>query len=46
VDSVRLATHREGMADVVANGWRTIGLDRLEHTVNRAPGIRSAYRNK
>jgi beta-galactosidase len=31
----RLATHREGMGDDVANGWRAIGLDRLEHTVTR-----------
>ena len=31
----RLATHREGMGDDVANGWRSIGLDRLEHTVTR-----------
>jgi beta-galactosidase len=31
----RLATHREGMGDDIANGWRSIGLDRLEHTVTR-----------
>ncbi len=31
----RLATHREGMGEDVTNGWRSIGLDRLEHTVTR-----------
>jgi beta-galactosidase len=28
-----LATHREGMGNDIANGWRAVGLDRLEHTV-------------
>ncbi|UCG87483.1 MAG: glycoside hydrolase family 2, partial [Gemmatimonadota bacterium] len=29
----RLATHREGMGNDIANGWCAVGLDRLEHTV-------------
>jgi beta-galactosidase len=29
----RLSTHREGMGNDIANGWRAVGLDRLEHTV-------------
>jgi beta-galactosidase len=29
----RLRTHREGMGNDIANGWRSVGLDRLEHTV-------------
>jgi beta-galactosidase len=29
----RLATHRDGMGNDIANGWRAVGLDRLEHTV-------------
>ncbi|KPK60419.1 MAG: hypothetical protein AMS21_09490, partial [Gemmatimonas sp. SG8_38_2] len=28
-----LSTHREGMGNDIANGWRAVGLDRLEHTV-------------
>jgi beta-galactosidase len=31
----RLATHREGMGNDIANGWRAVGLDRLKHTVER-----------
>ncbi|MGD2136490.1 MAG: DUF4981 domain-containing protein, partial [Gemmatimonadales bacterium] len=31
----RLSTHREGMGNGIANGWRAVGLDRLEHTVER-----------
>jgi beta-galactosidase len=38
----RLATHREGMGDDVANGWRAIGLDRLEHTVTRFSARRAS----
>jgi beta-galactosidase len=29
----RLSTHREGMGNDIANGWRAVGLNRLEHTV-------------
>jgi beta-galactosidase len=29
----RLSTHREGMGNDIANGWRSIGLDRLSHVV-------------
>ena len=29
----RLSTHREGMGNDIANGWRAVGLDRLEHVV-------------
>jgi beta-galactosidase len=31
----RLSTHRAGMGDDIANGWRAVGLDRLEHTLER-----------
>jgi beta-galactosidase len=29
----KLSTHRDGMGNDIANGWRAVGLDRLEHTV-------------
>jgi len=29
----RLSTHREGMGNDIANGWRAVGLDRLTHHV-------------
>jgi beta-galactosidase len=29
----RLSTHREGMGNDIANGWRAVGLDRLAHVV-------------
>jgi len=29
----RLSTQREGMGNDIANGWRAVGLNRLEHTV-------------
>jgi beta-galactosidase len=29
----RLGTERDGMGNGVANGWRAVGLDRLEHTL-------------
>ncbi len=29
----KLSTHREGMGNDIANGWRAVGLDRLEYTV-------------
>ncbi len=31
----RLSTHRNGMGNDIANGWCAVGLDRLEHTVER-----------
>jgi beta-galactosidase len=31
----RLSTHRDGMGLGIANGWRAVGIDRLEHTVDR-----------
>lgn len=31
----RLATHRDGMGNDIANGWRAVGLNRLQHTVER-----------
>jgi len=29
----KLSTHRDGMGNDIANGWRAVGLNRLEHTV-------------
>ncbi|MCG6926381.1 MAG: DUF4981 domain-containing protein [Acidobacteria bacterium] len=29
----KLSTHRDGMGNDIANGWRAVGLDHLEHTV-------------
>ncbi len=29
----RLSTQRDGMGNDIANGWRAVGLDQLEHTV-------------
>ncbi len=40
----RLSTHREGMGNDIANGWRAVGLDRLQHTVERFTALRVADR--
>jgi beta-galactosidase len=40
----RLSTHRDGMGNDIANGWRAVGLNRLRHTVERFRSTRVSDR--